>query len=126
MTARRASSPTSAAIGSRIGTRTDPTACATGAPASSYRCTVDSLEPPCRVDGGALRDGPPRAPNDVGLYVHKPDVEWWPQFQGTDYDAYRGRLPGSLPTTYRERHTEVSFERLDWMEVRTSEVRRRV
>jgi hypothetical protein len=60
------------------------------------RCTADSVEPPRRVDQGARPildwDGPPHAPNGVGLYVQEPDGRWWPHFDGTDYEPCRGCL----------------------------------
>ena len=57
------------------------------------RCTPDSVEPPRRVDEGATPildwDGPPHAPNGIGLYVHEPDGRWWPRFDGTNYEPCR-------------------------------------
>ena len=65
------------------------------------RCTPDSVEPPRRVDGGAEPilgwDGPPWAPNGIGLYVQEPDGRWSPRFADTDYEPCRGcrvRPPG--------------------------------
>jgi hypothetical protein len=58
------------------------------------RCTADSVEPPRRVDQGAQPildwDGPPHAPNGIGLYVQDADGRWWPRFEGTEYEPCRG------------------------------------
>jgi hypothetical protein len=49
------------------------------------RCTLDSVEPPRRVDEGAKRikdwDGPPFAPNGCGLYVEVHPGKWWPTYE---------------------------------------------
>lgn len=58
------------------------------------RCTLDSVEPPRRVDDGAkpIREwvGPPHAPNRAGLYARDAEGKWWPRFEGTDMKPCRG------------------------------------
>lgn len=58
------------------------------------RCHPDSVEPLRRVDEGAGPtldwDGPPHAPNGIGLYVREPDGRWLPRFEGTEYEPCRG------------------------------------
>lgn len=57
------------------------------------RCTFDSVEPLRRVDEGAKPikdwDGPPWAPNGLGLYVQKSGGKWWP----TDEALANGYAP---------------------------------
>jgi hypothetical protein len=57
------------------------------------RCTLDSVEPPRRVDEGArpIPDwvGPPHAPNGAGLYVEESGGRWWPRFDGTNMQPCR-------------------------------------
>lgn len=57
------------------------------------RATPDSVEPPRRVDGGAKPikgwDGPPWAPDGIGLYVRDSKGKWWPRFVGTELEPCR-------------------------------------
>lgn len=49
------------------------------------RCTLNSVEPPRRVDEAGTPmtdwDGPPWAPRGSGLYVRSEDGRWWPTEQ---------------------------------------------
>jgi hypothetical protein len=46
------------------------------------RCDPDSVEPLRRVEDGAKPikdwDGPPWAPNGIGIYFQTPNGKWWP------------------------------------------------
>lgn len=57
------------------------------------RCTLDSVEPPRRVDEGAKPikdwDGPPYAPNGSGLYLKRANGRWLPRLEGTNLEPCR-------------------------------------
>jgi hypothetical protein len=58
------------------------------------RCRPDSVEPLRRVDEGAQPignwDGPPWAPNGMGLYVRAANGRWLPRFEDSDLEPCRG------------------------------------
>jgi hypothetical protein len=83
------------------------------------RCHPDSVEPLRRVDKGAGPildwDGPPWAPNGIGLYERGADRRWWPRFDGTRLSPCRACLAQISELAPRSLPAEVAID--EWIGV---------